>query len=218
MSDYSHVSNFTDYMKIVFQLAIENQNHLKILDIPAGNGRLAKRLKSEGHKVISVDINKERNDFLYADMESTLPFQDKEFNLIICLKGLEHVVNPTKLISELSRICKTNKRIIISIPNIQNCYSRIVFLFTGHFFQFRPENCHYQTKGNKIDQGHISPSAYFQLYYLFKIHKMKLKQISGDRYKRKIFMQIYFIIIFIGYVFESIFFLKSKKNKRFQIL
>ncbi|OQY00708.1 MAG: hypothetical protein B6I26_06740 [Desulfobacteraceae bacterium 4572_130] len=75
MSDYSHVSNFTDYMKIVFQLAIENQNHLKILDIPAGNGRLAKRLKSEGHKVISVDINKERNDFLYADMESTLPFQ-----------------------------------------------------------------------------------------------------------------------------------------------
>jgi len=209
---YSHVSNFTDYMEIVYQLAIENNNHLKILDMPAGNGLLSEKLRALGHEVISADINKERKDFLYIDMEKTLPFKDEEFDLVICLEGIEHLINPTKLISDLCRICKINGKIIISIPNIQNCYSRILFLFTGHFFQFRPENCKFQSKGTKIDRGHISPLPYFQLRYLFKEYGMSLKQISGDRYKRKIFMPIYLIVILFGYVVESINYLKSKNK------
>ena len=215
---YSHVSNFTDYMQIVYQLARENRNRMKVLDMPAGNGLLSEKLRSEGHEVISADINKERKDYIYVDMEAKLPFQDNEFDLIICLEGIEHVVNPTKLISELCRICKTNGRIIISTPNIQNCYSRFVFLFTGHFFQFRAENCNFQSKENKIDRGHISPLAYFQLRYLFKEYGLTLKKVSGDKIKRKILMPLYLIIILVGYIFESILFFKSKRKKEFSLI
>jgi SAM-dependent methyltransferase len=208
--DFSHVTKFTGYMKIVYQLAVTDSRHMKILDMPAGNGLLSEKFKSEGHEVISADINEERKDFLYVNMESRLPFKDDEFDLIICLEGIEHVVNPANLIFELCRICKTNGRAIISIPNIQNCYSRLIFLFTGTFYQFRPENCNFQSKDYKIDRGHISPLTYFQLRYLFKEHGMTLNQISGDRYKRKLLMPIYIIIIFFGYIFESIL-LKKKQ-------
>src|SRR6187551_3814150 len=43
--------------------------------------------------------------FINADGEN-LPFKDKEFDYVICNHVLEHVDNPTKFLSELSRVGK----------------------------------------------------------------------------------------------------------------
>ena len=206
---YSHVSNFTGYMKIVFELVNNNLKRQKILDIPTGNGLLAIKLRESGHDVICADINSEKKDYVFADMSETLPFDDEEFDMVICLEGIEHVIEPAKLISELCRICKNKGRIIISLPNIQNMYSRFQFMCTGTFYQFSPLLPSYNMKNDeKMDLGHISPLSYVQLRYLFKYYGAEILGISGDKYKRKILLPILSPFILLGY-----FWLKMLKKK-----
>ncbi|MCD4719849.1 MAG: class I SAM-dependent methyltransferase [Desulfobacula sp.] len=87
-----------------------------------------------GHKVVCADINKENTDFVFADMSQPLSFKDNEFDIVICMEGIEHVLEPVRLISELCRICKAKGKIFITTPNIQNMYSRFQFLCTGTFY------------------------------------------------------------------------------------
>src|SRR5437588_10996091 len=75
--DFSHVGNFTGYMEVVFRLMV-TEKCSRILDIPAGNGLLADRLRQEGHTVVCADINRERPDYIFADMNEPLRFADKE--------------------------------------------------------------------------------------------------------------------------------------------
>lgn len=196
---FSHVSNFTDYMKIVLKLVNNNFERQRILDIPAGNGLLAIKLRESGHEVVCADINEEKKDYVFADMAETLPFDDEEFDTVICMEGLEHVLEPSKLISELCRICKRKGRVIISLPNIQNMYSRFQFMCTGTFFQFSPLLPVHRKDSEKMDLGHISSLSFVQLRYLFKHYGANILDISGDKYKRKILLPILSPFILIGY-------------------
>ena len=62
-SQFSHVPNFTDYMKITVQVVSDffdkDLSNKKILDIPAGNGLVSKAFDKLGGDVISADINNE---------------------------------------------------------------------------------------------------------------------------------------------------------------
>jgi len=203
---YTHVSNYTGYMKIVLALVNNNVERQKILDIPAGNGLLAIKLRESGHDVICADINSEKEDYVFADMSETLPFDDDEFDTVICLEGLEHVLDPAKLISELCRVCRNKGRIVISLPNIQNMYSRFKFMCTGTFYQFPPSLPLYNMKNDeKVDLGHISPLSYVQLRYLFKYYGADILGISGDKYKRKILLPILSPFILLGYLWLKMF-------------
>src|ERR1035441_2973875 len=66
--DFSHVGNFTDYMHTVYRILETGKPGGKILDIPAGNGLLAARLRADGHQVVCADINREKPDYVLADM------------------------------------------------------------------------------------------------------------------------------------------------------
>ncbi len=201
MKKYTHVSNFTGYMRKAFQI-VNNNIHpkQKILDVPAGNGLLARKLRKVGHEVVCADINHEKEDYVYADMSESLPFDDEEFDTVICLEGIEHVLEPSKLISELCRVCKKQGRIVISLPNIQNMYSRLQFMCTGTFYQFPPSLPSYNKKNDeKLDLGHVSPLSYTQLRYQFKYFGADMLQIAGDKYKRKILLPFLSPFILIGY-------------------
>jgi SAM-dependent methyltransferase len=203
---YSHVSNFTGYSRIVLGIVNNNLERQKILDIPAGNGLLAIKLRESGHDVICADINREKKDYVFADMSETLPFDDEEFDTVICLEGLEHLLEPAKLISELCRICKNKGRIIVSLPNIQNMYSKFQFMCTGTFYQFPPllPLCNIKNE-EKMDLGHISPLSYVQLRYLFKYYGGDILSISGDKYKRKVLLPILSPFILLGYLWFKMF-------------
>jgi len=201
---FSHVPNFTGYMDVVYKIVNSNKPQQKILDIPAGNGLLAEKLSEQGHLVICADINKERDDYVYADMMEPLPFSDKEFDTIICMEGIEHVIEPTRLISELCRVCKSEGTIIITVPNIQNLYSRLQFMCTGTFFQF-PPSLPAQNNGEKTDLGHISPLSFTQLRYLFKYYNADISQVSGDKYKKKILIPLLIPFSLAGYFWTKIF-------------
>jgi SAM-dependent methyltransferase len=90
-----------------------------------------------------------------------------EFDTCLCLEGIEHVVDLAALIQEFCRITKSGGLVIISLPNVQNLFSRFRFLCTGSFYQFTPWGSRHLQPGEPIDRGHVSPLSYLQLRDLF---------------------------------------------------
>lgn len=199
-------------MKVV-ELLIRRQfnQKLKVLDIPAGNGVLSDTLRRQGHVVTSADFNKERQDFDYVNMECSLPYLDKTFDLVICLEGIEHIVEPYFFVKELSRITKPDGAVIISMPNVQSIYSRLQFLFTGTFYQFEPWFSR-NTNGYPVDRGHVSSLSLVQLDYFFNEQGMSLKVVSCDHVKRAILFPLYFFILLINKLHSAICAKRYKKN------
>ncbi|MDE3067839.1 MAG: class I SAM-dependent methyltransferase [Verrucomicrobiota bacterium] len=194
--DFSHGSKFTGYMEIVVRLVEDGNRQQKVLDIPAGNGRLTACLRERGHDAVPADINRAGADYVYANMSEPLPFADGEFDTCICLEGIEHVVDSAALVREFCRVTKSGGRIIVSLPNIQGIFSRFHFLCTGCFYQFVPWNHRPLKPGEMIDRGHIAPLSQPQLAYLFDNYGARLAQLAGDRWKKKCLIP--FLLPFVG--------------------
>lgn len=220
---FSHVQNFTDYMKISIDMVNDffdnDLKNKKILDIPAGNGLVSDQLKNYGAEVISADINNEFPHYIQADMEKQLPFNDKEFDVVICLEGIEHTMRPEALFSELARVLKKGGLLIISTPNVQNFYSRYQLLCTGYLYQFDPFDKITLKPNEKRDKGHISPVFYTQLRYYSDLHHLRTLKPSGSRLKRIVALPFFLPFIFIGLWWSIRDWQKtSKKSDTFEII
>lgn len=188
---FSHVGNFTGYMaKIAAYLSARGRPGDRILDVPAGNGRFADRMREHGFVVTCGDINAERPDYVAVNMEAPFPFVDESFDFVVCMEGVEHVLSPANLLGELSRVVKPGGEVIISLPNVQSFYSRLVYLFTGYFYNFGPDMI-VQTHGAAVDRGHISPIGFAQLCYHFEERGLRPVRVDGDRVKKKILLPLY---------------------------
>jgi len=193
--EFSHVANFTGYMQVVARYFAQQPKGLTILDLPAGNGLLADALRAMGHTVVCGDINRERPDYRYVDMSARLPFGDGEFDAVVCLEGVEHLTDPVLLIRELARVTRPGGGIVVSTPNVMNFYSRLQYLFTGTPYQFNPAAVPELAPGAAADRGHVFPLSYFQLRYLFGQHAIAVKQVLGDKYKRKLLFPLYILLL-----------------------
>ena len=200
--NFSHVANFTGYMDVVAEYFRTQRGHLRVLDPPAGNGLLADALREAGHEVTCGDINRARPDYRYVDMAEPLPFADGEFDAAICMEGIEHLVDPVRLVGELARVTRHGGAIVVTTPNVMNFYSRLQFLFTGVPYQFNPAAVPRLARGEIGDRGHIFPLSYFQLRYLFEQHGVVVNQVLGDRYKRKALLPLYLALLPIGWLWS----------------
>ncbi len=126
-------------------------------------------LKKLGFKVHSCDIVPfEMENFTLIDpKELTLPFSDKQFDIILASELLEHVESPWQLMNEFCRIGKT---VIITTPNVTSMYSRKVFSESGYLQWFEPKDFEY----------HISPIFHWQMSDYCKRHGVSLKNIFGN--------------------------------------
>jgi SAM-dependent methyltransferase len=203
---FSHVANFTDYMRVVVDYLAGLGPAGRILDLPAGNGLLSDTLRGMGHEVISGDINGERPYYRYVDMSEPLPFVDGEFDVVISLEGVEHLVNPVRFMAELARVTRGGGIIIITTPNVMNFYSRLQFLFTGVFYQFNPAAVPAIARGEVWDRGHVFPLSYFQLRYLFGQHGAHVKAVLGDKWKRKTLLPVYFALLPFAWLWSRLLF------------
>lgn len=210
MRDFTHVANFPEYMSKVerFILSKAKPEHA-LLDMPAGNGLFAEKLRNAGLNITCGDFNSERPNYTYVNMEEPLPFDDQSFDFVTCMEGIEHVINPDQLVRELSRITKKGGYVIVTMPNVQNIYSRLKFLLTGIFYQFEPEFSRHPM-GQPIDRGHISSLTYTQLNYLFTENNLQPSHIDGDKIKKKILLPLYLLIAAVNLFF---YFIKIRKNK-----
>ncbi|NLF19065.1 MAG: class I SAM-dependent methyltransferase [Lentisphaerae bacterium] len=171
----------------------------RVLDIPAGAGRLGDSLREHGLTVVGADINGARPDTVMADMTRALPFRDGEFDVVVCMEGIEHIDNYHGLIGELARVTRPGGTLILTMPNIACLYSRLMFMCTGSFFQFWPTQFRVNVDGETLfDYGHITPLTWQKVAFHFAHHGVRLEALRGNKMKRKILWPIYLPFVLAG--------------------
>ncbi|MBD3244691.1 MAG: methyltransferase domain-containing protein [Candidatus Moranbacteria bacterium] len=117
-----------------------NQKSLKILDVGLGNAQIALQLKRLGHDVQGVDISskcvrtaeKKGIRTKRFNIEKGLPFESKNFDLVICTDVIEHIRNMKALLKAIRRVLKEDGQLILGIPNHFDLRNRInIFLGQG---------------------------------------------------------------------------------------
>jgi ubiquinone/menaquinone biosynthesis C-methylase UbiE len=130
----------------IFPAVFENRQHKKILDIAAGVGCAAKRisehykaeltcnditptclriLNNMGLSTVSFDLDDAENDF---------PFPDGNFDAIVCLATIEHMVNIDHFMKEIYRILDEKGYLYLSAPNYNGLVYLARLLYTGKTF------------------------------------------------------------------------------------
>lgn len=105
-----------------------------------------------------------------ADMEARLPFEDGSFDVVLCVEGIEHVVDRHKTLKELRRTLRPGGRLLITTPNLLSLRARFAYELTGQraFNSYIDE--HTSVWGRSADgartyHGHAFLVSYFQLRY-----------------------------------------------------
>jgi SAM-dependent methyltransferase len=134
-----------------------------LVDLGAGDGTLAERLREEGFDVTAVDAI--ADDFRpigievkTADLNEGIPFTDGQFHVVVSTEVIEHLENPWFFMRELYRITEPGGVVIISTPNLSNVYVRSWYALTGRLYNFL--NSAYR------NIGHITP------VYLWNLERM----------------------------------------------
>ena len=167
-----------------------------LLDIPAGPGALAARLKEMGFEVSCCDLYPELFtpdiEIRQGDLDGRLPYKDSSFEYIVCVEGLEHIENPANAIREFARLLKPQGELIVSVPNIMNIEERLKWLFNGYTSHFKPvsrqavadfKRQYAEYAAMEEVALHVNPIGYSEVRYLLEENGFELQQTYHDKPK-----------------------------------
>lgn len=150
----------------IFPQILMEKKYNRIIDISAGIGIVAKRIKElYGCTVIANDIsveslrslrklNLDTTSFDLDDSKSIFPFEDESFDAVISLATLEHIIDIDHHMKEINRILKPGGDLFISVPNYSGIHFVIPFVFKGKTF-------HDFTKGDLMKYEFYAHVRYF---------------------------------------------------------
>jgi len=132
------ITRVTDLNEDCVDAIVSNIVGKTVLEVGCGKGYLAKKLAKK-FKVTASDIIIDEDlatanpiiQFKSANIEN-LPFNDNEFDTVVCTHTLEHVQNIFAAIKNLKRVAK--KRLIVVVPK-QRPY-KYTFDLHLHFFPY----------------------------------------------------------------------------------
>ncbi len=179
------IQNF-DYLKKEM-LRIENPKILIIGGGELGSGMdyFYSELKEN---IVSFDIYDSVNVQFLADAHM-IPFKDDVFDMIIIQAVLEHVLDPRKVVSEITRVLKLQGIVYAETPFMQQVhegpYDFTRYTESGHRFLFRSYNL--------ISSGYISgvgPALLWSLDFFFS-------GVFRTRYAGKVIRVLFFWLRFV---------------------
>jgi SAM-dependent methyltransferase len=108
----------------------------KILDAACGQGALARYLRDQSFEVHCADIMPElfKVDGLLvkkANLNRRLPYEDAEFEAVVCANAMHRIFNPAGAVREFHRILKPGGNLYINLNNYASIETRIRFLLYG---------------------------------------------------------------------------------------
>ena len=168
--------------KVVESLLLED-NPFIVLDIPSGAGAFTSRMLNRSIEVYSADIENilmvENDNYVQADMNLRLPFQEELFDSVVCIDGIEHLENPFFFIREAERVTKKGGTVLISTPNINSIRSRWRWFWTSHHSNNKsPLN---ERKPSYLH--HINMMSYQRLRYILHTNGFQIEKIATNRSK-----------------------------------
>lgn len=170
-----------------------------LLDVPAGEGALASRLKALGFETRCCDLYTEifrltDVEIRRGDLSKTLPYGDAEFDYVTCVEGIEHIENPQQAVREFARTLRTGGHLIISTPNILNIEERLKWLFYGYTSHFKPlsrehlENLRRDYGGMEEVALHVNPVSYSELRYTLEKYGFEVVRVLRDKPKKNLWV------------------------------
>jgi 2-polyprenyl-3-methyl-5-hydroxy-6-metoxy-1,4-benzoquinol methylase len=114
----------------------------RLLDVGCGNGVFlsavdqAESLTNRGWKLHGIDYSEHQIEesrarpfeFAQCNVEEGLPFPDAFFDVAFAGELLEHLYNPDGFIEECHRVVTPGGYLVITTPNLQAWYNRLLFL------------------------------------------------------------------------------------------
>jgi ubiquinone/menaquinone biosynthesis C-methylase UbiE len=100
----------------------------RVLEVATGPGHVAMAFAQVCREVVGIDLTDaplkiaermrtERGitnlSFQKGDVESRLPFNDREFDVVVCRFAVHHFAEPRKVIAEMARVCRADGLIAI---------------------------------------------------------------------------------------------------------
>ena len=111
----------------------------RVLDVGCGTGKWLLALSARGvvptgidlsHKAIEICKTAMQDGEFYVGPAETLPFADKQFDVISCLGSLEHFLDPEIALKEMVRVAKNDAVFLLLVPNA-DFLTRRLGLFNG---------------------------------------------------------------------------------------
>lgn len=189
---------------------LEKEKRGRVLDVPAGKGALALRLKNLGHEVFCSDLYPqifqiEDTEIKFGDLDKNLPYEDESFDYIVCVEGLEHIENPSNAIREFARLLKKQGLLIVSVPNIMNIEERLKWLFSGYTSHFKPlsreaisdikTSIGDEYTGMEEVALHVNPIGYSEVRYLLEKSGFELEKTFLDKPKKNTWLFFPFVAL-----------------------
>ena len=110
---------------------LANREPAKVLDLGCADGALGQRIRTLGHHVTGVDVDRfegveERLDgFIQADLEHGIPDSvGSGYDIVLCADVIEHVRDPRQLLHDAGRLVAAGGSVIASVPNFGHWYPR----------------------------------------------------------------------------------------------
>lgn len=165
-----------------------------LLDVPAGEGALASRLRRAGFDVRCCDLYTEifrlpDVEIRRGDLSGTLPYEDGEFEFVTCVEGLEHIENPQQAVREFARLMKPGGQLVVTIPNILNVEERVKWLLHGYTSHFKPlsrehlEGLSRDFAGMEEVALHVNAISYSELRYTLEKYGFRIESVNRDKPK-----------------------------------
>lgn len=192
------------------QEILQNEPRGKVLDIPAGKGVLALRLKKFGFEVSCCDLYPQifklkDTEIKFGDLDKTLPYENESFDYIACVEGLEHIENPANAVREFARLLKSGGTLIVSVPNIMNVEERLKWLLHGYTSHFKPlsgeaiSDIRRRTGEEFPDMDevafHVNPIGYSEVRFLLEKNNFQLQKVYLDKAKKNSWLYFPFVAL-----------------------
>jgi 2-polyprenyl-6-hydroxyphenyl methylase/3-demethylubiquinone-9 3-methyltransferase len=169
---------------VLSEIAKYHSQNASLLDIGCGGGFLTNAAQIAGHTVTGIDLSEsslsiahqldttKKVRYIKANAYS-LPFPDKSFDVVSAMDVLEHVDNPSLLISEASRVLKKGGLFFFHTFNRNPFSYLLVIKGVEWFVKNTPPNMH-------IYSLFIKPS---ELKILCSKHSLQVSSFIGLRPK-----------------------------------
>jgi 2-polyprenyl-3-methyl-5-hydroxy-6-metoxy-1,4-benzoquinol methylase len=121
---------------------MEERTGGRLLDVGCGSGLFLEALDratgttAAGWRLIGVDVSEHAIalaqrlpfEFHRANLEDGVPEGDASVDLVYAGEVIEHVYDPDSFLSECHRVLRTDGRLVLTTPNLQAWYNRVLFV------------------------------------------------------------------------------------------